>query len=119
MLVHDIVVGVSDQRPVVRVEEQLDGHGLELLPSTVTDVVQVAVRIGGADHRSVGGPLRVEDSGMAVAIVLDDVFVLEEANFGRDVPDADEAVVCGRQNDVVGDRVRLDDKDVVLVTVKR
>jgi hypothetical protein len=89
---------------------------LELLTAAVADDVELAVRVGRADGRSVRRPFGVVDG--RVPLIFDDVFVLEEAGECRNVPDANEPVVCGRQDDVGRDRVCLDDVDIVLVASK-
>lgn len=116
LLVENVVVGVSQQRSVVGVKEQLGGKLLEAFGRAVADEVKLAVRVAGANGRAVRRPLGVKDC--RVALVFDDVFVLVEAPQAEDVPDADEAIVSGREEDVDGDRVRFEDEDLVFVAAK-
>ena len=72
LLVDREAVHVVHERPVVRVEELLARHSLEVLVAAEAVHGQVAVRIGRREHVEIGRPLGVKQA--AVAFIFDLLF---------------------------------------------
>ena len=101
LLVQDVVSGVSQQRPVVCVEEHFlrapVGLALTLRTAGVEEE-DVAVTVTGSDVEMVRTPLGIIDSPVTLAVNV--VVMLEDDRLGLDVPNDEIPIVGPRHQDI-------------------